>query len=216
MKSLYSALVACAIVALAVAPASALDVKAFGGQSDHSSRVAYSCDEGAQDSAFYQNQGSLYGNAFDTGAGGPLSVVDFEHFGFGFPGPYDYNIVVYAEGTCTVVGSVNGLSAVDAATVPGAESVDVCDADIQVSGSTVVTVEPLTCAAPNDCYPDVFFDASGVVNSCGRIVTGGAGCDTPAQGSAGPLDFLLRASVDECGSTPTEVVTWSNVKNSYR
>lgn len=216
MKTLYCALAACTIVALMAAPASALDVKAFGGQSENSSRAAFSCDEGAQDNAFYQNQGSFFGNAFDVGAGGPLSQVDFEHFGFGFAGPYDYNLVVLDEATCTVVGTVNGLSAQDAGTTAAQEIVDTCDEDIQVSGNTVVTVEPLTCLAANDCYPDLFFDSTGVVNSCGRIVAGGAGCDTPAQSATGPLDFLLRITVDECEPTPTESVSWSHMKNTYR
>ena len=218
MKSLYSALAACAIVALVATPASAFDVKELGAGNGGGSSVAFSCDEGAQDSAFYQNQGQAYGNAFDTGAGGPLSVLDFEHFGFGFPGAYAYNVLVLDEATCTVVGSVNGLLAVDAAGAPAQEIVDLCDENIVVSGSTVVAIEPLTCAIPTDCYPDVLFDQTGTINECGRslLVADNSGCDDPTIGGFGAVDFLLRVSVDECGSTPTEVKSWSEVKDSFR
>lgn len=216
MKSLYCALAALVIVA---GSANALDVKSATpmGHTGSSGRVAYACDDGNLDNAYFENALTGYGNAFDVGAGGPLSSVEYWHYGWAtLVGPYDYNLRVYDDGTCTEIGSI-ALQAADAFSSDQLEVEDLCDYGINVSGAIVVAVEPLSCSTPTDCYPDVYFDQTGVFDGCDRIidVVGLTGCGGPPNGVANG-DLTVRITVDECGVVPTEEHSWSAVKGLYR
>src|SRR5512143_2664564 len=75
------------------APAMAVDLKGYVHHQAPGPRVLYQCDDGWLDNAYYENQGYVYGNAFNVGAGGPLSYVDFWHFGwYTWSGPSQYNL----------------------------------------------------------------------------------------------------------------------------
>jgi hypothetical protein len=215
MKSLYCALAALVIVA---GSANALDMKSatpLGHTGDGSSRVAYACDDGNLDNAYFQASAAAYGNAFDVGAGGPLSRVEFWHYGwFTVVGPYDYDLKVYDETTCTEIASIP-LVAADAFDSDQFEEEDLCDFGVDVSGPIVVAVNALSCFDPTDCYPDVYFDQTGVFDGCDRIVTVAdptLDCSLPVLNG----DFTVRINVDECGSTPTEEASWGQLKGLYR
>ena len=215
MRKCYHVL-AVALVAMMAVPAFAADIKSpnLHDAPFNSGRVAFTCDDDVLSSAYFANALSAYGNAFDVGAGGPLSHVEFWHYGwFTLAGPYDYNLKVYDEATCTEIASIP-LVAAHAFDHDELAVEDLCTYGIAVSGAIVVAVEPLSCAAPTDCYPDVYFDDVAPVNDCTRIVdtTGPSGCDV-----GGFLnDHVLRISVDECGGTPTDEASWGGVKNLYR
>ena len=214
MHKWYQGVVVALAVVLAV-PAFAADIKTpnLHDAPFNNGRVAFVCDDDVLENAYFENELTAYGNAFDVGAGGPLSVVGFWHYGwFTQVGPYDYNLKVYDEATCTEIASIP-LEAADAFDHDEFEEEDLCAYGVNVSGQIVVAVEPLSCAGPTDCYPDVYFERIAPINACSRIVdvATGAGCDVANQD-----DFLLRITVDECGGTPTEDNTWGGVKNLYR
>ena len=79
------------LVVVMAAPAMAIDTKGYVHHQVVRPRVPYQCDDGWLDNAYYQNQGYVYGNAFDVGTGGFLAVVDFWHFGwYTWSGPSQY------------------------------------------------------------------------------------------------------------------------------
>jgi hypothetical protein len=126
------------------------------------------------DSAFYQDDTKIFGNQLDAGVGGPLTTLTFKHKGYGFAGPYSYNLFVYDFATCTEMYSELGLSAADAAAGAVTEVVTL-PAGWVVSGFFFIGIQPLTCLTVGDCYPDVGFDYDGltpapVVSGCGSAV----------------------------------------------
>lgn len=152
------------------------------------------------DSAFYQDALYAYGNALSVGAGAHvLTTLDFVHYGYGFSGPYDYDLLVYDAATCTVVGEVTGLVASDAAANNVQELVDLCPYNLVVTGDLLVLIHPLTCLSPTDCYPDVGMDFSTPPDGCGsRAEVGVPGTCVQILSSSGVVDFLQGITIDEC------------------
>lgn len=214
-----------------VGSASAIDfsTKADSPAYQLTSRVGLYCSGINFDSAFFQDGQAIYGNTFDVGAGGPLSYLDFTHYGYGFSGPYNYTLFVYDPATCTELASVPGLVAGDAGSSPVEEIVDLCAYNVSVTGIVLVGLQPLTCYAVGDCYPDIAFDwngdgdTPGTIDGCGSIVdlsTVPPGCfqitATDTSGASQVVDFLFGIWVDECPPTATQPTTWGNVKGLYR
>src|SRR5690349_17322606 len=122
MKSVVSTLLVLAVLASATT-AFAVDFNRKstaipGGSATH---VRYSvnallfCDDAVQNNAYFQGTNQAFGNSFNFGASSRLSSVDFFHFGFGFSGPYAYDLVLYDKASCTLITTVPGLVAADAA-----------------------------------------------------------------------------------------------------
>lgn len=182
-----------------------------GGSVPFSLNTILFCDNAIQNNAFFQNDTDRYGNKFNFGLNGVLSNIEFAHFGFGFAGPYSYDIELWDPASCTVISTVNGLVAGDAANATRVEQVNVCANNLVASGDVIVAIDANSCLVPNDCYPDLWFDSQiGVV--CPYIVQGGVTC-TDISGQAGP--FLLRIDINNCG-TPTMPSTWGGLKQIYR
>ena len=179
-----------------------------------SSTAVLGCDDGVDNSAWYQNTDDRIGNLFDFGTGAVLSSVEFTHFGYGFAGPYNYDVEVWDPASCTFVGAKNGLVAGNAAGQSATESVDMCSAGLYLTGYQMVTIDPNTCLNPGDCYPDVEFDDQLNVQ-CPVIIalatTAPACYDISSQG--GP--FLLRVGTNGC-ATPTKHNSWGQLKSVYR
>jgi hypothetical protein len=200
------------LVGAIAAPAMAFDTKGYVHHQLSGQRLLYQCDDGFLDNAYFQNQGYVYGNAFNVGAGGPLSFVDFVHFGWNtWSGPSQYILHVYDEGTCTEIAALGPYTADDAYNSDVEQLQDLCATGVAVTGQISVLLEPLSCVAPNDCYPDVYFDQTGNLDGCDRVFPLTAPDCTPYLNG----DFVFRIGVDECG-TATQSVTWGNVKALYR
>jgi hypothetical protein len=163
----------------------------------------YTCVGQSDDNALYQNSGYAYGNAYSIGAiPGPLMSVQFAHNGWGFSGPYDFTLYVYDAPTCTVIGSVAGLVAADAAAGTIVETFDVSASAIVASGDVLVLIAPLTCLAATDCYPDLSFDYTTPPQGCGSLAqVGVAGSCRQVTTASGILDFLEAATFDQ-GTAP--------------
>ncbi len=155
-----------------VGSASAIDLQIKAGPPtsiNFQARTPFYCNGAVGQNAFYQLNTAAYGNAYDVGVGGPLSYLDFVHNGYGFAGPYSYNVVVYDQATCTQVCNFGPLSAGDAAAGPVQEVVDVCSYSCNVTGAVIVALRPLSCLAANDCYPDIMWDYTGALG-CGSVI----------------------------------------------
>jgi hypothetical protein len=158
----------------------------------------YTCVGQVDENAFYQYAQYAYGNAYSIGATpGPLTSVEFVHNGWGFSGPYNFTLYVYDAPTCTVIGSVPGLVASDAASGAIIESFDVSAAAIVASGDVLVLVHPLSCAAATDCYPDLSWCATGAAGCGSRAEVGVPGTCVQILSSAGIVDFLEAATFDQ-------------------
>lgn len=215
-----------------VGSASAIDLttKANSPEYQVTSRVGLYCSGVNFDSAFYQSGDAVYGNTFDVGVGGPLSYLDFIHYGYGFAGPYDFNLFVYDPATCTELAMIPGLVASDAGSAPVEDILDVCEYNVAVTGIVLVGVQGLDCYAPGDCYPDLAFDwngdgeTPGTIDGCGSVVDlteVPPGCyqitATDGAGVAQVVDFLFGIWVDECPPpVATEETTWGAMKALYR
>ena len=179
-----------------------------------SSTATLYCDDGVDYSAFYQNTDDRLGNLFDFGAGATLSSVEFTHFGYGFSGPYAYDIEVWDPASCTYAGGRNGLSAASAAGSAMTEVVDLCSSQLYYAGTMVVTIDPNTCLNPGDCYPDLEFDDQLNI-ACPMIVqlatTAPACVHVTGEGGA----FLLRVGTNGC-ATPTRHTSWGQLRSVYR
>jgi hypothetical protein len=172
------------------------------------------CDDGVEYNAYFQNTDDRIGNVFSFGSGATLSRLSFEHFGFGFPGPYNYNIELWDPTSCTFVAAKNGLIAQDAANDFVFEDVDLCSDNIHVAGDMIVTIDPNSCAAPNDCYPDVLFDDQLEV-FCPVIINDAS--TSPACFDVSPISgpFILRVDINNC-PVPAKKTSWGELKTLYR
>lgn len=174
-----------------------------------------SCDNQTPESAYFQDDNWRFGNLFDFGAGALISTVQFAHFGFGFDGPYQYDIELWDPTSCTLIGSVDNLVAADAALEAQVETVPLCASNLYADGPMVVAIDANTCLDPTDCYPDLLFD--GQINVfCPVIVdaTSPAAADCYDQSNlSGP--FLLRVETNNC-PVPSKVDSWGKVKVLYR
>ena len=212
MRFAIQGLLVVLLVGAIAAPALAVDTKGYVHHQVVGPRVYYQCDDGWLDNAYYQNQGYVYGNAFDVGAGGPLSYVDFFHFGwYTWSGPSQYNLRIYDDLTCTLITTIGPYTADDAYDHDVEQIQDLCPAGVVVTGQVGVLLEPLSCAAPSDCYPDVYFDQTGNFDGCDRVFPISAPSCTPYMNG----DFVFRIGVDEC-ETATKSVSWGGVKALYR
>jgi hypothetical protein len=219
MKRLYCALAALGLLAAVATPGLAIDVR---GPNHHDApfagdpRVAYSCDEGFLDNGYFQDNLTAYSNAFAGVVAGPLTTIEYWHYAwFEVHGPYDYNVLVYDEDTCTEICAIGPLQAADAYDHDELESENLCDFGCNVDGNVVVGVQPLTVSPFGYYHPTVYFDQTGAFDGCDRLVdvASGVGCDTPFMNG----DFTIRIAVDECdGGTPTETTSWSQIKSEYR
>ncbi len=172
-----------------------------------SDRDAYSCDSEIFDSGFYQDM-IIYGNAFDVGAGGMLTTVEFWHYAWGeVAGPYDYTLFVMDEATCAVLCQFD-LQAADSMNDHVLEVVDLSAEGCMVSGNIVVGVLPLTVSPYGYYHPTLDFEYS-PLDGCMRQVVDFVGCDTPLDNG----DFLLRITVET--TTATDGVSFSTVKAIY-
>lgn len=208
---------------LAATSAFALDLPRKGGAPDgqfqtrmlESVNAVLGCDNGNLENAYFQDANWRIGNLFDFGSGALISSIEFVHYGFGFPGPYNYDIELWDPTSCTFISSVNGLVAADAAAAPEAELVSLCPQNLYVTGPVIVAIDPNTCADPTDCYPDIIYDDQiGVF--CPVIVdaTNPAAADCYDQSSvSGP--FLLRVETNNC-PVPAKSGSWGSVKVLYR
>jgi hypothetical protein len=154
--------------------AAAMDIKSTGDPIQ-AARYGVSCAGINFDSAFYQHPLTVYGNTLDAGTGGQLTTLTFTHKGYGFVGPYSYNLFVFDPATCTKLYEQDGLSAANAAAGAVTETVPLTAYNWSVTGFFLIGIEPLTCAAATDCYPDVGFDYDAltptpVVGGCGSAV----------------------------------------------
>jgi hypothetical protein len=213
------------LVLLGLAVASnvfALDLRRHTMPNNHSVRVnspaliqaVLGCDDGVAANAYYQNTDDRLGNLFSFGASARLSRVAFAHYGFGFPGPYMYDIEIWDPASCTFVTAKNNLVAQDAANAIAVEDVDLCSDNILVSGNELVMIDPNSCLAPTDCYPDLLFDdQTGVV--CPVIINNAS--TAPACYDVSPYSgpFLLRVETDNC-PVPTKKTSWGELKTLYR
>jgi hypothetical protein len=212
MKLAKYGMLAMLLVALAV-PAMAVDTKGLIHHQVAGPRVAFQCDDGFLDNAYYENQGYVYGNAFSVGAGGPLSTLEFWHYGWStWSGPSQYNVHVYDDMTCTEIAVLGPYTADDAYYGDVDQFQDLCPEGLNVTGDVAVMVEPLSCASPTDCYPDVYFDQTGTFDGCDRLFPISAPDCSPYMNG----DFVLRIFVDECGNTPAHNVSWGALKATYK
>ena len=172
------------------------------------------CDDGYFYNAYYQNSDDRLGNAFSFGAGSTLSRVAFAHFGFGFPGPYSYDIEIWDPASCTFVTSKDNLIAADAANDVAVEDVDLCSDHIFLAGNLLVALDPNTCLAPNDCYPDLLFDDQLDVE-CPWIINDASSSPVCYDVAAYNGPFLLRIEIDNC-PVPAKKTSWGELKTLYR
>ncbi len=216
MRLVLLALLAVSIVGSAAAMD--LQMKGTPPPFAFTARTAYYCNGVTGENAFYELNTAAYGNAYDVGVGGPLSYLDFVHFGwYTLVGPYEYHVVVYDRVTCTQMCDFGSLWAADAYSAPVQEIVDVCAYNCNVTGDVIVAIRPMSCYAPNDCYPDIYFDTTNALG-CGHIVDYSVTPEECSQivSTAGVVDFLFGIYVDECAPTATESTTWGSVKGLYR
>jgi hypothetical protein len=180
----------------------------------NSAQAILGCDDGNAASAYFQLTDARYGNLFDFGSGAVLSEVAFAHFGFGFSGPYNYDLEIWDPASCTFVVAKNGLVAGDAANAIASEDILLCPDNIFVAGEMVVTIDPNSCLAPDDCYPDLLFDDQ-INVACPVVVNNASTSPVCIDVSSQSGPFLLRVATDEC-PTPTKSHSWGQIKSIYR
>jgi hypothetical protein len=180
------------------------------------------CDDGVEFNAFFQSSTNFYGNVFNFGAvSSQLDRVEFYHCGWNtLGGPYNYNVELWDAGTCTRIAQAVGKQAADAFNCSGPspsilEVEALCNDNLRGTGNVIVAIDPNSCAAPNDCYPDVTFDDQAFITCPFTIAPSGSTgvcTDLGAQG-AGP--FLLRIDLNGC-QTAIPQQSWGGVKTLYR
>jgi hypothetical protein len=210
-----------AALALSFTSAFALDLQRKGANHDsrqhvnlNSAQAVFGCDDGIFYNAYFQNSDDRLGNLFDFGSGAVLSEVTFAHYGYGFSGPYNYDLEIWDPASCTFVVAKNNLVASDAANNVAVEDVGTCADNIFLAGTMLVAIDPNTCLAPNDCYPDLLFDDQ-IDVACPMIINNAS--TVPACFDISPFSgpFLLRVATDEC-PTPARPHSWGQLKAIYR
>ena len=173
------------------------------------------CDDGYLWSSWYQNADDRLGNLFDFGTGAQLSTVAFYHYGWGFSGPYQYDLEVWDPVSCTQVATVAaGLTALDAAASSVVEVVNACPSDLHFTGVMMVGIHPLTCISATDCYPDLVYDDQTDV-FCPVIIGNASTSPVCYDVSANAGPFVFRCELDNC-PVPAKRATWGQLKSSYR
>lgn len=172
------------------------------------------CDNGNFFNAYFQATDDRLGNVFNFGSGSLLSAVTFVHFGYGFQGPYNYDLEVWDPSSCTIVVAKSGLVAADAAANPAVEIINTCGDQFYLTGNLAVMIDPNTCLDPTDCYPDLAFDNQLDV-FCPFIINNAT--TSPACFDVSPFSgpFLLRVDVDNC-PVPARPGSWGDLKAIYR
>jgi len=167
------------LIVTMVGSASAMDYRArpdgTGLQANTYTPLAIGCNGINFDSALYQSDAAIYGNQLDAGDGGILQTLSFQHNGYGFAGPYNYKLSVWDFGTCTQLYPEADLIAADAAAAKVTEIVPLTSYGWAVTSYFFIGIQPLTCNAPGDCYPDVGFEYDYKTNppsaiGCGSVV----------------------------------------------
>lgn len=177
--------------------------------------VILGCDNGNAFNAYYQKNNARYGNVFNFPPGSKISAYEFVHYGFGYPGPYNYDFELWDWNTCTYIGGVNNLQAADAAAALQVEYENVCNSNLIVSGDVAVTVDANSCipnANPEDCYPDLIYDDQLYV-ACPVIVDLDFNVCYGVEDQSGP--FIFRVEYNNC-PVPVTPASWGKVKVLYR
>ncbi len=177
-------------------------------------QAIYACDDGIASSAYFQGTDDRLGNSFNFGSGAVLSTVAFAHYGFGFSGPYNYDLEVWDPTSCTFIAAKNGLVAADAANDAVIENVDLCGSNLFVAGEALVAVDPNSCLSATDCYPDILFDDQ-VGVYCPYIIVTASTAPVCFDYSPYSGPFLLQVETDNC-PTPAVKHSWGSVKTLYR
>jgi hypothetical protein len=224
MKRMAIALLVLAGITAATS-AMAVDLRASKGalpqQQQHLNRPArfsvtavQFCDDGSPMSAYYQNTDDRIGNVFDFGSGAVLSAVGFAHYGFGFAGPYNYDLELWDPTSCTFIASVNNQVASDAASSVPFDVLNVCGSNLFVAGNVGVMIDPNSCLSPTDCYPDILFDDQ-IGVPCPYIIADAS--TAPACLDYSPVSgpFIVEVETDNC-PTPAAKHSWGSVKTLYR
>lgn len=176
----------------------------------------FQCDDNVPYNAYYQDPNGRYGNVW-TFSNERVSQVQFVHYGWGFAGPYNYDIELWDAATCTYIGGKNNLVAGNAATALRTETVNltVAEGGTCLNGDIIVAIDANTCiagASPPDCYPDLFYDDQLFV-ACPVIVDAINFVCTDVSDQSGP--FLLRATTVGC-VVDVKPSSWGKVKTLYR
>ncbi len=176
--------------------------------------AVFACDNGAEFSAYFQDDLFAYGNLFDFTGGHQISEVTFKHFGWAtLVGPYGYDLEVWDGNTCTQIDAANGKVAADAFAATQVETENYCADNVYSTSSlTIVGVDANSCAVPSDCYPDVWFDDQLFIFCPAAVDLTLSQCFDLSQQS-GP--FLLQVRTNEC-VTDAKPTTWGSVKQRYR
>lgn len=181
--------------------------------------ATFACDDGNATNGYITYDTDLFGNSFNFPPNSRLTSVTFAHYGFGTPGPYNYDLELWDQASCTVITAVNNLVAADAGGSPQVELVSLCLQSIVVSGNVLVMIDSNTCpAGPLDCYPVLLFDdQSGQACPWYIDMTAGFPCFNINNvfGPSFAHPFLLRVSTDQC-PVPVKSGSWGAVKQIYR
>jgi len=172
------------------------------------------CDNGVLNSAYFQKDTERLGNLFDFGGGALLSRITFAHYGYGFSGPYSYDIELWDPLSCTFIASRDNLTAADAATSVIVEDVNLCQDNLFAVGLVAVTLDPNSCIGANDCYPDLIFDDQ-IDVICPFVIADATTLPVCIDASPYNGPFVLRTELDNC-ATPSKRPTWGQMKAHYR
>jgi hypothetical protein len=151
-----------------------------------------------------------------------LQSVSFVYEGASTGGVDGFRLHVL-DPDCKPLATTSVLSA-PSGTGPMSAEVDLESLGVCVQSGFAVTIEPLSCPMPEDCFPAVLVDATSDADAeahCGvvAVLAGGAPeCLAPRSSDGRYFDFRLRAVVD-CTHpgcvTAIRPQTWSHVKRLY-
>lgn len=183
----------------------------------------HGCDDGASGGTLVQRGDHYYGNAFAVGcARARLMAATFTYHGHGLAGPYAFRLHL-VDPACGATGVTPTL------TVPGAPGgyataeIDLASLGWCVGPEFLLLLEPLACAAAEDCFPALAVDASSepVSTHCAVVSVPGSiarECRQARSSDGRGFDFRLRVAVD-CGApgctTAVQAGTWGQVKRLF-
>jgi hypothetical protein len=179
-----------------------------------SATAVLGCDDGVEVNAYFQGTDDRIGNVFNFGSGAVLDAVGFDHYGFGFAGPYNYDLELWDPTSCTMIAAVNNLVASDAAATSVFDVVDLCGNNLFVAGDVTVAIDPNSCISATDCYPDIIFDDQ-IDVFCPMIIPNASTSPICFDYSPYSGPFILRVETDNC-PTPAAKHSWGSVKTLYR